>query len=190
MQHAKRSFFWLILLTAIASTILLVREVKPVHQHDQALRDQIPDQFMWDVTATKFDEQGVRTSKLYSPHVIHYPKDDTSTLTTPKITIYRAPDPAWYIQAKHGTTRQGTTIIHLTDDVRIHQAAGKNNHETTLLTQALSFYPDRHFAETDKPVTMFQPGSYVNATGMQADFINNWVKLLSNARGDYAPTKH
>ena len=190
MHLSKRTFFWLTLFAAIATTILLVLEVKPIHPHHQLLRDQIPDQFMWDVSATKFDEKGVRTSELRSPHIVHYPKDDTSALKTPKITVYHAPAPAWHIQAKHGKTQEGTSIIDLSEDVRIHQAAGKNNYETTLLTQALTFYPDRHFAETDKPVTMFQPGSHVEATGMQADFVNNWVKLLSHARGDYAPTKH
>ena len=52
-------------------------------------------------------------------------------------------------------------------------------------TSQLYVFPDKQYAETDKPVTIEQPGSVINSVGLRAFMDTGKVELLSQARGTY-----
>lgn len=186
MRLIARYLLFLCLPLAIIMSISLCLHKKPEHPtlHPASKK---PDQFMIGVTATKFGETGALHSRLTSPDIRHYPQDNTALVLQPNITVFQDTSPPWHITAKRAQASHGLQVIHLYDNVKMHQAAGADNQETTLLTQAMTFYPDRRFAETQKPVTLLQPHNRVDTVGMEVNMADGWVKLLSQARGVYSP---
>lgn len=148
---------------------------------------RLPDAFMESVQATRLNKDGKLASLLTAPRLTHYPKSNTTLVEAPHLVIYRDTDPPWHITALHAKAQDDLATVHLFDDVKIHEAKGPNNYDTTLLTTALTFYPERRFVETNQPITLLQPGSKIEATGMQASLPNGWIKFLSDAKGAYDP---
>ena len=48
-------------------------------------------------------------------------------------------------------------------------------------------HPNEQTAETNALITLYQPNITVNAIGMTANIDTGDIKLLSQARGEYAP---
>jgi len=144
-----------------------------------------PDSFMSQLTATRFDEKGNIASKMISTQLTHYPNNNTTVFQNPQITIYRENESPWLITAKHGKAINGTKKITLIDDVHIHQAASKNNTETTITTSKLSYIPKKEFAETDQAITIKQPGTTIKSIGMNAYLKQGKINLLNKARAHY-----
>lgn len=144
-----------------------------------------PDAFMTEANYTGFNAEGKWNSRIYATRITHYPDQDTSKLETPKM-ISRSSNPlTWIITADHGISQHGLKTIYLTDNVvveRIHDANGKT---LTFKTTALTTYPQQKLAKTDRPVTIIQPGSTVQATGLTADMNTGDIHLLSSVRGTY-----
>lgn len=75
----------------------------------------------------------------------------------------------------------------------LHQAKGKTNSDTTINTDNLSINAKRQTAITQAPVTVKQKGldgsiSIVKAVGIDVNQKTGNIRLLSHARGYYAPT--
>jgi lipopolysaccharide export system protein LptC len=144
-----------------------------------------PDSFMVDMEYTGFDAAGQWSSRLKSARVTHYPDQDSSALESPKMTS-RSGLLTWIISSNRGTARQGLKVVYMVDQVevdRIHATKGKT---LTLLTSTLDAYPPEKWAQTDKPVTIVQPGSTVHATGLTANLDTGDIYLLSRVEGTYA----
>jgi len=148
-------------------------------------KPQTPDAFATNIEATKMDKFGKPKSVLKSPKSTHYQQNDTTQLEKPFIILYKQNEPPWHIHADHGTAIHGSEKITLYGHVKFRQLPGTNSHYMTLTTSEMTFYPDRSFAETDKPVTIRQPGNIVHAVGLQADTEKSYIKLLSKTRGQY-----
>jgi lipopolysaccharide export system protein LptC len=186
--HTFSTHFFLLLLVFL--TAYLVVSMQNALNHSFQYNKHLPDAFMEDVHAKRMDSFGHLESELTTPKLIHYPENDRLTIESPQMIIYREKTPPWTINANHAETYADFKLVYLWEDVKIHEAASKDSYETTLLTHALTLYPDRRFAETDQEITMIQPGSEIKATGMQVSLPEGWVKLLSKARGFYDPAQH
>lgn len=145
-----------------------------------------PDSFMIEATYLRMDVNGNVDTKIYTPKLLHYRKNDASEFVHPEIVIFNKDNRMpWQVTAEQGKSEHGTTQIVLWDNVKIHQNAGPNNREITILTPALTVYPEPQTAETDKPVTITQPGTVIKSVGLRADMKKGQVQLLSQATGVY-----
>lgn len=145
------------------------------------------DSYMEDVVATTYNKLGMPTLKLVTPSMVHYPENNTTQISNPHVTIYRDSPQPWYLDAKHAKASNGTDEILFWDDVNIHHVADTDNPNTTLVTDFLTIFPDKQVASTEKPVTFIQPEMTVHAIGMLANLKDHTIKLLSDAKGEYAP---
>ena len=183
MQNNPRLLFLAALLIFIAITtgfILSSRHIKT-----SANNPSHPDSFMTNVHAIKINEFGKQRYLLISPKTTNYLKNNTTIFESPFFIINNDNEPPWHIKAVNGKTLQGIDKVILWDNVTIRQLPGKNSRNIKLITSKLIIYPNKSFVETNKPVTISQPGSIVHAVGMQADLNKNYIKLLSKTHGQY-----
>lgn len=179
----------LLLMLAVAAGIgwWWLRPVSaPAPAGDTADATQRFDYYVRGLAATTMDEQGRPARTLRSARLLHYPDDDHTELTEPRLTVHQAVGPPWQVSADDGWVNGEGTLVLLTGNVRISREAGPDNRPMLLVTEKLRIRPEEDYAETDEPVRVTSLSSWVEATGMQA-----WlrepqrIKLLSNARGHY-----
>ncbi len=188
---SKRQIYYAIvgLLVAVALYFLLYQS-SASDVEKKVINTNGPDAFINDVVYTELSPNGQTKTLFTSTKVTHYP-NDTSDMANPSMVVYDAKDmsaPPWKITSRYGQMRDKNKVVYLWDHVKLHRDAGKNNQATTFTTSALTYYPKRHYAETDRPVTIVQSGgSKLTAIGMHANLQTGSVKFLSQARGMYMP---
>lgn len=148
----------------------------------------LPDGYMEDVIAIIMNKQGTPSIKLATPLMIHYAANDTTDMQKPTVTVYRKSPNPWDIHADYAEATKGIEQINFLRHVVIHHLGDKESPPTTMLTSALTVYPGNQSAQTDQDVTISQPDTTIQATGMQANMNEGTVKLLSQAKGEYVPT--
>jgi lipopolysaccharide export system protein LptC len=147
-----------------------------------------PDSFMEDVVATIFNKEGTPSLKLTTPKMIHYPENNMTHLETPRVTLFRKSPQPWFIDSDYANAKNGIEEILFWSNVHIHHPSDIENPTTSLHTASLTIFPDQQIASTHDPVTFIQPDTTVHAIGMQANYDTGTIKLLSEAKGEYAPT--
>ncbi|EKD54480.1 MAG: hypothetical protein ACD_60C00079G0033 [uncultured bacterium] len=183
----KQSTISLLLLLAILSSawsILLSKKNTPFSKEDLAHE---PDAYMENIVATVINKQGTPVLKIESPHMVHYPENDTTYITRPRVTIYRQSPEPWYINSEYAEATHGVEQIVFSNNVIIHHPFDVADPNTTMETTSLTVFPNKQQAITPDAITITQPDTVVHAIGMQANLNDGTVKLLSQAKGDYVP---
>lgn len=94
----------------------------------------------------------------------------------------------WKVRADRGRIPAGARIIELEGNVVAvsgGQSAGQG--QTVINTERLDIEPGTMRASTKKRVRLSFNNRQLNATGLQADFAANNLKLLSNVNGKFTP---
>ena len=148
------------------------------------------DAFATDVESIQFNELGQKRAEVQTVKLWHFTREDSSLLTTPRLTLYSANGKApWIVSAKTGKTFHGAQKIDLIDNVVIHQGSSINNTDTLITTSLLHIFPKKQLATTDQLVTLVQAGVKITSIGMNAYLDQKHVTLLSQTRGFYDPKK-
>ncbi len=163
---------------------LLWSIIAPSHQNSLQLSDDY-DAFATEVVSTKFSKLGVKKYELSSPRLNHYQVDNQTRVETPALYIYNNQNESWLITAQYATATKGKSVIEFVQHVDVSGAGTVNHKNTQLLTEKISFYPDKNIANTPLPVTIVQPGSIIHATGMEVAFNAGTIALLAKINGSY-----
>lgn len=148
----------------------------------------LPDAIMNDVNATFYNKVGKVSMRIITPQLIHYAHDDTTNFTHPNVMIYHNTPQPWVINADKAIATQGLDNVQFWENVTIHHPASYGTPATLIKTTTLTVHPNLQTAETPALITLIQPNITVNAIGMTADMNSGDIRLLSQARGEYAPT--
>jgi lipopolysaccharide export system protein LptC len=133
-----------------------------------ALLRHDPDYFVENFTVRRFDATGNLQNMLTAQKMVHYPDDDTTLVTEPRMAFLKGTRPT-HLAARQGLIgSQGGEIV-LVGDVRGVRAATTTDPETVFTTSRLTVFPDDELARTDAAVTLVQGGSVVRGVGMEAD---------------------
>jgi lipopolysaccharide export system protein LptC len=176
--------FLLILATAFSAWSIMI---SPQHQ---IVADNDPkqiDSYMENVQATNFNSKGQPSLKLTTPKMLHYPENNTTYITTPRLVVYRQSPEPWYVNADYAKATNGMDEILFWSHVDIHHLADIENPSMLLRTETLTIFPNEQIAQTDAPVTFTQPDTTVHAVGMLANLDVGTIKLLSQTQGEYDP---
>lgn len=187
MLTLRRSIIGFLLVSAAISSgwsIFISKEPTPSITTSSAKK---PDAFMENVVAIITNKEGKPSLKIETPKMVHYASDDTTEITAPHVTVYRQTPNPWYINSDFAKASQGIAQIIFWDHVVIHHPDDKVNPDTTMLTPSLTIFPDKQIAKTNEAVTLTQPDTTIHAIGMLANLDNGTVKLMSQARTEYAP---
>lgn len=170
MNRWGSAIFPLSLMLALASLTFWLRYATemPELRHDGKNRHD-PDFIVSDGTLRKIDATGRLQSTLQASEIRHYPDDDSSDLTKPRLTYLYTTRPNVSIAAERGHSNKGGQQVDLYDKVQITRAASEKGEEMNGYTEQLTVLPDDEKAYTKNPVLITQGKSWVKGVGMQAD---------------------
>ncbi|MCK4870257.1 MAG: LPS export ABC transporter periplasmic protein LptC [Gammaproteobacteria bacterium] len=177
----------IILLAAAGMTSWLTIQSVKNKTNTHINKSHNPNAFMNNVTYTEMNKDGTPHNIIFIKSGKHFQANSASTFTKPNITIYNQKQNPWIITANSGNSINGTKLIHLLGNVKLHQAAGVHNKELTVTTTAATVLPKNKIVKTDQKVTILQPGTTVTATGAIANGKTKTLKLLSNVQETYVP---
>lgn len=143
---------------------------------------EVPDTFMTNVNAMKLNLAGKPHYIFTTPQLLTYQTNNRTVANKPFFVFYKPGEPPWQMRADSSQGIDGKNKVILEGNVYIHQLPGVNSNNITLTTNKIIGYPPKSLAETDQPVVITQPGTIINAIGMQADLNKHTIKLLSNTR--------
>jgi len=174
----------LVLLAAI--TLWIDRTVQaPVHKANGSKRHD-PDYIVNNFVSTKTDVTGNIQYVLAAAEMKHYPDDDSTHLTRPRLTQYASAKPYTQIESQEGLVSSDGEIVQFIGNVRVVRQATAAKDEMTMRTQYLKVMPDTEIATTDRPVIITEgPKSVVHAVGMVYDKKQRTIQLLNRVRAHY-----
>jgi lipopolysaccharide export system protein LptC len=158
------------------------RDVVGPSRHD-------PDYIVEGLSAVHMGETGTAHYSLSALKLVHYPDDDSTLLTSPKFVSYGPSDVTVTITASEGVVSAKGDHVYFQDDVRVTRAAFEGASELVMRTSFLHVAPDHHIAKTDRSVTLTDDVNTVTAEGFEMNNETRVIKLLSNVRGRYDPSR-
>lgn len=174
------------LLLLLLGSYWLSRQVQPVQTATTELRHDVD--FVVDrLSATMLDQQGVPHFVIFTEKMWHFPDDDSTHLQQPRLTRFFTDRPPTQMTAQRGMLGSRGEDVFLQEGVEVLQRSENALHERRFQTEYLHVQPDRGWAETDRPVRLFDRNRSIDAIGMELDENTRTVKLLSQVRGIYAP---
>ena len=126
-----------------------------------------PDYIIQNFEVRRFNPQGQLQHTVVADQMRHYPDDDSTVVTAPRITYHR--DPPTFVSAREALVSSKGEHVTLIDDVHVRRSGINNKPETILTTSRLEAWPDDEIAQTDVPVTITQGKTNVRGSGLKAD---------------------
>ena len=185
MNATKQAAWLFIALICITCSGWYFASDKVVVKLDEHTLSTTADMIISNLTVHQFDTEGRLANYLQTPLMHHISINNTHLLKTPHIIISQQNQPAWHIHAQQATALYGGQQITFNKNVVVHQDKSEHTQESTLKTEAITYFPKDKLATTLLDVTYERPGNIVQATGMQAFLAEKRVKLLKHARGTY-----
>lgn len=178
------------LVLLLAMTYWLNQQVQPLPQKQAAsARPHDPDFVIQKFSAMTFNELGSPRFVLAADKVAHYPANDSTVLDEPRLTSLLPNRAPVYTSARQGEVSSSGEEVFLRGDVKAVRFATATQNELSITTDYLHVVPERDLADTDRPVTITEGRSHVQAVGMQLDNKARMYKLLSQVRGQYEPAR-
>ena len=192
MRDRSHSLFPVIVLTLLAGVSVWLDRVTqqdPVAKTDKTRHEA---DFSADkITLHRFDPTGKVQYILVADSMLHYADDESSELKNPRLNYLNRPEPVWVESRFASVNKDGTTVV-LTDEVLVRRAAHAGKPESTLRTEQMTLWPEDEKMRADKPVTLTQGQTVINAERMESDNIIGEVRLQGQVRGTLyrnAPTQ-
>lgn len=143
-------------------------------------------------TSRHFNEAGALNHLFLADQVRHFQvhpkrrtKKDYTEIERPRLTLYSDNTSPWKITSDTGHASANNSVITFEGNVIVWQKDPETGQRSELTTSKLIVKPNRHYAETDKPVMILAPDSTTSAVGMKALLNQDKIQLLSRVRGTY-----
>lgn len=150
----------------------------------------LPDAYATTVIINHIDKSGNLYDQLKTPLSLHYPSDDSISLTTPLFTLFLKNKESWQLSACYGKLKESNDLLQFWNNVKLEQKQGSSNKTvSTLTTSTLTIHLKEKMAETSAPVVITQINQEVQAVGLHANFNTKTIQLLSRVKGQLKPVK-
>jgi len=140
-----------------------------------------PDYIIKQFEVRRFDQQGNLQHTIVAEQMRHYPDDDSTVVTIPRITYHR--NPPTFIAAREAYISSKGEHVTLIDDVRITRSGSGNQPDTVLTTTRLEAWPDDEIAKSNVPVTIAQGQTNVHGSGLSVDNKTSFYILEGPVQG-------
>ncbi|MBX9811784.1 MAG: LPS export ABC transporter periplasmic protein LptC [Burkholderiales bacterium] len=190
MNDRLTRWFPLLLLAILAAlTFWLDRAVQPpAGKRDGSTRHD-PDYIVEKLSALRMAPDGGIKHTLFAEKMIHYPDDDSTYLQSPKFVSYASGKTPMTITAREALVSKNGENVYFQNDVRVTRAPYDDKSELVMQTSYLHVIPDDNIAKTDRPVTITDANTVVNAIGLELNGETRILKLKSRVRGIYDQNK-
>ena len=178
-------------IASVAITWLVFQSgnIKPrnINFPEQSNSEKIADTFFNHSTIINFNESGLPKSKIVGKQLFHYPGEEDSEITSPRVTFFRDQGSAVFISADQGWINQTGTRVLLKGHTTIVREKSSFNKFSKLETPELTIWPNKEYAETDKPVKITTEGTNATGVGMKAYLDKERYLLLNNVKARHIP---
>lgn len=180
-------------LFAAALSVLLIFTSFLFYQHYYSFKKIIvrsakPTSILTGVHLMQMNQQGKLNYEFNSPLVYDFDHENISQATKPVGYFYQTNQPPWKVVADRAVSIDSNQRVTLYGNVKLHQDAGKNNSEVTLLTEKMVLLPNKKIAYNDIKTIAYESGLRVTSIGFKANLKKSEVKLLSKARAIFTQT--
>ncbi len=177
-------FFPVLLLAILASLTLWLDKAVQESGKTEETRRADPDFIVDNIVARRLDADGNIKHTLYATRMTHYPHDDSTVLTNPRLVSSTSRAPTT-ITSSTARVSSGGENVYFEDNVRVSRAAYADRSELVLETDFLHVIPDQNIARTDRPVTITDAHTFARAIGLELNSETRIAKFFSNFRGTY-----
>ena len=178
-------------------SIILLLVVFKKNEHNELLANRIqmnkqPQEYMKNVDATLFDEQGELKNELSAEYWAYLPTTGNSILKLPHLTVHKPNHAIWIVDAKQGKIKQPTLgnleNILLQEKVVVQRKETAGFIPMILETEELKYQPKEQYAETQQFVNITKPGLKITGIGLRAFLNEGRVELLNDVKTYYTTT--
>jgi len=146
------------------------------------------DYYLRGLNATTMLESGLPARTLEAQELRHFPDDDTTELSKPRLTVHQGKQPPWVVVSDNGWVSADGSLVLLNGPVHITRDGDDRNRAIRMDTSNLRIQPYQDYAETDEQVRVRSRQDRIDAKGMQAWFhAPARIKFLADVKGYYAP---
>lgn len=154
---------------------------------DQTPKPEHHDSYIIGARYHSTDANGNLHEKLHVSSAKHFPYQNSSELHEPALDFFGQHGETWHIHAKKGTSKQGSDLVVLYDNVQIEHRSRKEAPPVVITTDKLIVHPNQKTADTDSVVTINYPQITLRGKGLHGDMKAGTLKLLTDIRGQYEP---
>lgn len=145
-----------------------------------------PDYIVDKLSGVRIGGGGTARYTLSAEKMMHYPDDDSTLLTAPRLVSYGgSAKVTMTVTASEAVISSNGEHVYFQDDVRVTRAADAGASELVMRTTFLHVVPDRHIARTDRMISIADGATTVTAVGLEMNSETRVIKLLSSVRGTY-----
>ena len=173
-----------LMLVLAGLTFYLDRTVQDDDSHP-ALRRHDPDYLVVNFTTTTYNREGAAESSLSADRMVHYPDDDSTELTAPRVVQTKPDEPKMTVRADRGRLSRDGEDIYLYDNVVLEREAGAGKSAARLTTEYLQVVRDRSLLRTDREVTIVEETSSISGRGMEYSSETQHFTLNANVRARF-----
>jgi len=173
-----------LMLVLAGLTFYLDRTVQDDDSHP-ALRRHDPDYLVVNFTTTTYNRDGAAESSLSADRMVHYPDDDSTELTAPRVVQTKPDEPKMTVRADRGRLSRDGEDIYLYDNVVLEREAGAGKSAARLTTEYLQVVRDRSLVRTDREVTIVEETRSLSGRGMEYSSETQHFTLNANVRARF-----
>jgi len=183
--------FPLLLMASLALlTLWLDHQVRVEGGDHPSLRRHDPDYMVTNFTTTTYNSDGHAVTTLAAAQMQHYPDDDSTDVTAPRLVQSKPAAPRFTVQADRGKISREGDEIFLYDHVVLVRDADAKEPPAKMTTSFLHMLRDKALLRTDREVLFEQEGRSLTGRGMEYHtdtrelFLKNDVRARFEARVD------
>src|ERR671937_2632252 len=167
MWSTTRLFPLLLMLSLGLLTLWLDHQVRVEGLGHPSYRRHDPDYLVTNFTTTTFSRDGRAETTLSAAELQHYPDDDSTELTAPRVMQSKPDQPRFTAQAERGKISREGDEIFLYDNVVLVREANDAQPEARMTTSFLHIVRDRSLVLTDREVFFEENGRRLRGRGME-----------------------
>lgn len=177
----RGALFPLVLIGALAALTFWLQSVtspRSAERSGKARHD--PDFIVDNFNVKRFGPEGNLQHTLFATRMQHFPDDDTTLVSSPRVTFHR--EPPTILSADSARISANGKEVLLSGNVR-WQHAGLGTPDTVMSTASLLVLPDDEVARSRDAVTITKGQSIITGNGLAIDNKTSTVKLYGPVRG-------
>ncbi len=189
MLSTTRLFPLALMLSLALLTLWLDHQVRTEGNEHPSYRRHDPDYLVMNFTTTTYSQDGHAETTLSAAELQHYPDDDSTELTSPRVVQAKLEQPRFTVRADRGKiSREGDEIFLYDNVVLVREAEGVRP-EARMTTSFLHILRDLSLVRTDREVRFEEPGRWLTGRGMEYLNATRELFLHNDVHGNFEPAK-
>jgi lipopolysaccharide export system protein LptC len=183
---AARLFPLMLMLSLALLSFWLERAVREEATH-APLRRHDPDYIVENFRVVNYDQRGVVESSLTARKMVHYPDDDSTELSLPRLVETKRDKPRTEVSAMRGALSQDGEEVFLYDNVVLQREATESLSAMRIETSVLHYVRNRSMLRTDREVRITEERQMISGRGLEYDLDAERLALRERVRGRFEP---